>query len=108
MSSVTNIIELQRFSSKRRLMRTVAWVLCFVHNVKSAVSIIYISIERKPKANEKNNAERLLIRDIQCNELKDEVQFLIPKAKDSSKVPIKVTSLNFSLMNTAFLDVGLS
>ena len=45
--SVTNIIELQRFSSKRRLVRTVAWVLRFVHNVKSAVSSKDINIEKE-------------------------------------------------------------
>ena len=47
MRSVTNIIELQRFSSKRRLVRAVAWVLRFVHNVKSAVSSKDINIEKE-------------------------------------------------------------
>ena len=38
MTSVTNIMELRRFSSRRRLVRTVAWLLRFVHNVKPGVS----------------------------------------------------------------------
>ena len=94
MSSVTNIIELQRFSSKRRLVRTVAWVLRFVHNVKSAISRKDINIEKELNVNEIDNAERLLIRDIQFIEFKEEVQFLLSKGKDSSKVPIKVNQFN--------------
>ena len=94
MSSVTNIIELQRFSSKRRLVRTIAWVLRFVHNVKAAVSSKKSDIDKELNVNEIETAERLLIRDIQRNEFKDELQFLLSKAKNSSKVPIKVNQFN--------------
>ena len=94
MSSVTNIIELQRLSSKRRLVRAIAWVLRFVHNVKAAVCSKNTNIDKELNVNEIETAERLLIRDIQRNEFKDELQFLLSKAKDSSKVPLKVNQFN--------------
>ena len=72
MGSVTNIIDLQRFSSKRRLVRTISWVLRFVHNVKSALSNKDVNIEKELRVNEIESAERMIIRAIQRNEFKDE------------------------------------
>ena len=94
MGSVTNIIDLQRFSSKRRLVRTIAWVLRFVHNVKSALSNKDVNIEKELRVNEIESAERMIIRAIQRTEFKDEVQFLPSKSSNGSKVPIKVNQFN--------------
>ena len=101
--SITNIVDLQRFSSKRKLIRTIAWMLRFVHNVKAALHKKPNVVEKEVSVNEIESAERLLIRDIQRNEFKEEVQFLLSKSNDGKKVPIKVHQFNLFIDENGIL-----
>ena len=101
--SITNNVDLQRFSSKRKLIRTIAWVLRFAHNVKAALHKKPSVVEKEVSVNEIESAERLLIRDIQRHEFKEDVQFLLSKSNDGKKVPIKVYQFNLFIDENGIL-----
>lgn len=94
LGSITDIVDIPRFSSKRKLVNTVAWVLRFVNNVKSALHNKDLNIKKGVSVDEAEIAERLLIRDIQRYEFKEEFQFLLSKGSNGRKLPLKVNQFN--------------
>ena len=75
-------------------------------------------LSKEVSVNEIESAEMLLIRDIQRNEFKEEIQFLLSKSNYGKRVPIKVHQFNlfidengilkcrFRLGNAAVPDTG--
>ena len=90
----------------------------FVHNVKAALHKKPSVVENEVSVNEIESAKRLIIRDTQRDEFKEEVQFLLSKSDGSKKVAIKVHQFNhfidendilqcrYRLGNAAVSDAG--
>ena len=63
---VDKIVELDRFSNKGKLLRTVAWVLRFTSNLKAAIKKDDINREEMVTVSEINQAELVLVQSIQA------------------------------------------
>ena len=94
-----NIIDFDRHSNKGRILRTVAWVLRFVSNLKAAVSKGDINREQIASVSEISQAEMILIRSIQREAFAKEIRYLSSKEalKRNLKVPSYVSQFNLFL-----------
>ena len=94
--SITNIVEVKRFSSKNKALRVISWVLRFINNLKIVISKSGgKQMDKEVSADEMKCAEMLLIRDIQKEVFKEELKFLLCKSNKNSKaIPSNVNQLN--------------
>ena len=70
---IDKILDLSRFSTKGKLLRTIAWVMRFVSNLKSAREKSQLNKEEQVSVSEANNAENCLIRSIQSEAFSSEI-----------------------------------
>eukprot|EP00795_Rhopilema_esculentum_P009997 gene9997-18624_t len=92
-SSVLNIIDINRFSSKGRLLRSLAWVHRFLNNLRSSVRKENLVLDQWVTADEISQAETVLIKGIQQQSFNSEIEFVIGKSK-SKQVPPLVNQFN--------------
>ncbi|XP_065070793.1 uncharacterized protein LOC135695590 [Rhopilema esculentum] len=92
-SSVLNIIDINRFSSKGRLLRSLAWVHRFLNNLRSSVRKENLVLDQWVTADEISQAEIVLIKGIQQQSFNSEIEFVIGKSK-SKQVPPLVNQFN--------------
>ena len=90
------IIDIERFGNKRKLLRSLAWVMRFVENLKGAVKGKTPCKEANLTAEEMQNAEHILIRSIQRQAFSAELKYLnLDKASRTNlKPPLYVVQFN--------------
>ena len=76
----------------------------FVHNVKAALHKKPSVVENEASVNEIESAKRLLIRDTQRSEFKEEVKFLLSKSNECKKVPVKFHQFNHFIDENGILQ----
>ena len=93
---VNKILDLSRFSSKGKLLRSMAWVLRFVDNVKCKVNCKDTNTNNQVSIDELERAENIMIRSIQQEAFSKEISYLQNNASGLSKTrpPIYVNQFN--------------
>ena len=94
-AQLSNVFEMSRFSSKGKLLRTLAWVLRFIKNLKSVVIKKPLNLERQVSATETEDAEKMLIRSIQGDTFRQEIEYL--QSNKGQKPPLYITQFNLFL-----------
>ena len=92
----TPLVSIERFSNKTRLLRTYAWILRFVSNLKAAIN------KQEPKlgpleGTELRCAENLVIKAVQAECFSKEIEFIASKSKVGSRPPNYVSQFNLFL-----------
>lgn len=102
---VAQILAFQRFSSKGKLVRTMAWALRYISNLKASLKSQTLNIEDQVSVDEINNAEKILIKSIQGEYFKVEIGYLEAcKAKKTGlKVPLYVQQFNLFIDHEGIL-----
>ncbi len=77
LGNIKDIIDIEIFSDKGKLMRTFAWVLRFIKNVKSAANKESLNKEAIISVLEMNSAEKKVIRFIKNECFKNEIDYLM-------------------------------
>ena len=98
-NELSNIIDISGSSSKGMLLRTIAWVLRFIQNVQAAANNKRLNKENILSASGIDNAELHLIRFIQSQAFKAELNYLSSLGSKINKRPPSYVS-HFNL----FLD----
>ena len=98
---IHQVVDTSRFSSKGKLLRTIAWVKRFANNLRSKISKQETNIQENLKVAEINEAEILLIRSIQSEAFPKEISYLVGGA--ASKPPLHVNQFNLFLDNNNVL-----
>jgi len=90
------IIDMKRFGNKRKLLRSLAWVMRFIENLKDAVKGKNPCKEANLSAKEMQNAEHILIRSIRRNAFSAELKYLKSGTARNNKVkpPLHVVQSN--------------
>ena len=83
---IHKILDISRFGKKDKLLRTIAWVMIFICNLKSPIKKEEQVMEKSISVDESNEAEMLLVRSLQNESFSSEMKYLI--AKVSSKPPL--------------------
>ena len=96
---VDKIVDLDRFSNKGKLLRTVAWVLRFTSNLKAAIKKDDINREEMVTVSEIDQAELVLVQSIQAESFSKEIHYLSSEEpiKRNLKVPLYVSQFNLYL-----------
>ena len=96
---IEKVVDLERFSDKGKLLRTMAWVLRFVSNLKRYVNKEELNKEKLVSVTEINAAEIMLVRSIQGESFADEINYLLssPAGKKHIKCPLYVNQFNLFL-----------
>ena len=92
---IHHIIDISRFGNKNKVLRTIAWIMRFVSNLKSAIRKEELNKEDKIDILEINEAESILVRSIQSEEFPAEISYLATNA--TSKPPLYVNQFNLFL-----------
>ena len=92
---IHQILDTSRFSKKGKLLRTIAWIMRFISNLKSAMKKEELSKGENISVSEINEAEIVLIRSLQSEVFSSEIGYLITKAH--SKPPLYITQFNLFL-----------
>ena len=92
----SKVIELERFSDKGKLLRTIAWVYRFINNAKSAIKQETVNKEAVLSVSEINSAENALVKFIQMENFETEIKYLLlsPSARNNVKTPSYVNQFN--------------
>ncbi len=99
-TGLEEIIDLNRVSNKNKLLRTIAWILRFIHNARNKGNR---KQEAQVSTEEVENAEKLIIRSVQQNAFYKEIDYLKclkadrNKGKYTGKVPLNVSQFNLFL-----------
>ena len=75
----SEIIAIERFSSKTKLLRTMAWVLRFIAKLKAKVSKSNLNIEHESDtltSNEIEHAEKTILKQVQNESFVEEIEYL--------------------------------
>jgi len=90
------IIDMKHFGNKRKLLRSFAWVMRFIENLKDAVKGKNPCKEANLTAEEMQNAEHILIRSIQRNAFSAELEYLKSDKASNNKLkpPLYVVQFN--------------
>ena len=93
---VNKIIDINRFSRKGKLLRSIAWALRFVDNLKCKVNSKDNNTSKLVRTDELERAENLMIRSIQHKAFRKEISYLQNNTKGLSKArpPIYVNQFN--------------
>ena len=93
------IIKIERFSSKGKLVRTFAWVLRFINNMKSIITNKKLNKDEIVSATECRYAETTLTQLIQSECFKNEIDYLLSddESKKRKRVPLYVNQFNLFL-----------
>ena len=93
---VNRIIDLDRFSSKGKVLRSIAWVLRFVDNLKCKVNGKVTNTNKQVSMVELERAESLIIRSIQHEAFNKEISYLQNSTAGLGKTrpPIYVNQFN--------------
>ncbi len=99
---LSDIIDIRRFSSKYRLIRTVAWLLRFINNAKNKRNR---NSEIQLSTTEVEKAEKVTIESIQRESFKNEISYLEmkDKGKNEGRIPLYVNQFNLYLDNDKIL-----
>ena len=89
--SLQNVIQIDSFSSKLKLIRTFSWVLRFVENLKSIVKGEQVNQDSDLSAKELKGAEITLLRSVQGESFTNEISFL--RGTQSNTKGLKTTAL---------------
>lgn len=102
---IDEVIKLERFSDKGRLLRTLAWVLRFVSNLKHSVQKEEVNKEKMVSVSEVNAAEIMLVRSIQNESFAKEIVYLLssPTGRNHVKIPLYVNQFNLYLDDNSIL-----
>ena len=92
----SKVIEIERFSDKGKLLRTIAWVYRFINNAKSAIKQETVNKEAVLSVSEINSAENALVKFIQMKNFETEIKYLLlsPSARNNVKTPSYVNQFN--------------
>jgi len=99
MVSIEKVLDLERFSSKGKLIRCIGWVLRFIAKLRSAGKKHDINVEPMLSVSEVQEAENLLIRSIQNEHFGKEIHYLSlsESARKGMKPPLYVNQFNLYL-----------
>ena len=103
--NMQRVLDTTRFSDKGKLLRSLAWAIRFITNMKGAINGTNLCKERHVTAEEVENAESLLVRSIQHNAFSEELKYLKCEAtgKNKSKPPLYVSQFNLFIDNKGIL-----
>ena len=99
---VGNVAEFDRFSSKQKLPRVVAYLLRFVTNLKSLIFSDSTVYEGELKPSEIQSAENIIMKQIQAQTSPEEICYL--QGKRSSTIPAYIQTFNLSFDDNGFLQ----
>ena len=94
-NQVNNVFDISRFSTRGKLLRTLAWVHRFIDNLKLAVNKKSLNKECIISVTEFNNAETKFTKSIQGVAFNKEIEYL--QSSRNSKPPIYVSQFNLIL-----------
>ena len=97
--NVDEIVEIDRFSQKDKLLRCIGWVLRFISNCKSAIRKSELNLEPNLNVSEVEGAETALIRSIQSESFANEINYLsrTESIRKTMKAPLYVKQFNLHL-----------
>ena len=97
--SIEKVVDMQRFSSKGRLLRCIGWMLRFISNMKSAILKSELNHEFKLTVSEVNEAGNVLIKSIQNDCFAKEIHYLSlsESVRKGMKTPLYVNQFNLYL-----------
>ena len=95
-SQVNEILDLNQFSSTGKLLRSMAWVLRFIDNIKCKVNCKDANTKNQVSIDELERVENIMIRSIQQEAFRKEISYLQNNAPGLRKTrpPIYVNQLN--------------
>ena len=97
----TQIVSVERFSSKTKLIRTVAWVLRFIRKLKEKISKSNANVYEEPFDSEEiSRAEKIVLQQIQKEMFSEEIKYLRNK---QGKAPKLVNDFNLFIDNEGIL-----
>ena len=97
----TQIVSVERFSSKTKLIRTVAWVLRFIRKLKEKISKSNVRVyEETLDSEEISRAEKIVLKQIQKETFSEEINYLRNK---QGKAPKLVNDFNLFIDNEGIL-----
>eukprot|EP00794_Sanderia_malayensis_P003921 gene3921-4466_t len=85
-TSASEIVDLTRFSSRKKLLKSVAWMFRFINKVKAKVKKIQLEMESNLTTEEVEKAENCILRVVQGKCFAKEIECL--KGKCGSKSPL--------------------
>ena len=93
---VDKVVDLNRFSTKGKLLRSIAWVLRFIGNLKCKVNNKDTNTDNQVSVDELERAENLMIATIQHEAFSKEISYLrgIATGLNKGKPPIYVNQFN--------------
>ena len=92
---VENVVEFDRFSSKQKLLRVVAYLLRFVTNLKSLIFSDSTAYKGELKPSEIQSAENIIIKQIQAQNFPEEICYLPGKRSSTISAYIQTFNLFF-------------
>ena len=95
-SNWSKVIELERFSDKGKLLRTIAWVYRFINNAKSAIKQETVNNDEVLSVSEINSAENAIVKFIQMENFEAEIKYMLlsPSVRNKVKTPSYVNQFN--------------
>ncbi|XP_065051274.1 uncharacterized protein LOC135680947 [Rhopilema esculentum] len=99
--SIQNLVNIERFGSKRKLLGTLAWVFRFVGNCKASLTNQTPDLNEELRNEEIERAEYKLLSYIQREEFSEEYEYL--RGKMVTKPPLKVKQFNLFLDNNGVI-----
>ena len=104
--SLTNVVQdmdLNRFSSKIKVVRVKAWIHRFVRNLKAAVKEEELNLDKTLSTEELEYAEERLIRSIQEDAFRREIDFIKSKSTLGRNTPSLVNQFGLFLDDKGIL-----
>ena len=89
---VENVVEFDRFSSKQKLLRVVAYLRRFVTNLKGLIFSDSTAYQGELKPSEIQSAENIIIKQIQAQNFQEEIRYL--QGNRSSMIPAYIQTFN--------------
>ena len=104
---VLRIIDIDRFSKRSRLIRTVAWVFRFIRNLTAKIYPVIENIATENlNASELRQTENLQIISVQDESFKKELNYLLNPKKKESCVPPTYVKQFCTLTNMGSTDLN--
>ena len=102
---VDKVVDLNRFSTKGKLLRSIAWVLRFIGNLKCKVNNKDINTDNQVSVDELERVENLMIITIQHEAFSKEILYLrgIAIGLNKGKPPIYVNQFNLYINEEGLL-----
>ena len=102
-NSLTEIVKIENYSSKQRLLKTIAWVLRFISNLRARCNNKEANKNQYLTYAEIESSEVMLLKNIQQKNFDIEIEYISNRKTMSSKVPALVNQLGLFVDNKGLI-----